>query len=308
MSKAHACIGRLTLGAAFVAALWYASPAVAQVAVIVNGDPITVYDIDQRGRLMRLGGGKAPTRQQVVEELINDRLKLSDAKRYKLEVTDKEVDNAFASLAKNARTTPENFTRSLAGSGVDPNTLKARLKADIAWGQIIRGKYQSSLQINEKELFNALESRNPEGKDVGYEYTLVPILFVAARGASPAVIEERKRDADVLRTRFQNCETGIPFARALRDVAVRDIIRKNSADLSPQLRAILDRVEVGRLTAPEVTPGGVEVFALCSKKETTADTPAKRALREQIFSERFKTHAERYLKELRKAAMIEFRE
>ncbi|MBV6489444.1 MAG: Chaperone SurA [Pseudorhodoplanes sp.] len=308
MSGSSSCIGRLTLGAALGAALLCTTPAAAQVAVIVNGDPITVYDIEQRGRLMRLTGDRNVGRQQIVEELINDRLKLSDAKRYKLEVGDKEVDNAFASLARNARTTPENFARSLSGQGVDPNTLKARLRADIAWGQIIRGKFQSSLQINEKELFNALETRNPEGKDVGYEYTLVPILFVATRGASQSVIEERKREAELLRTRFQNCETGIPFARALRDVAVRDTIRRNSADLSPQLRAILDRVEIGRLTAPEVTPGGVEVFALCNRKETTADTPAKRALREQIFSERFKTHAERYLKELRKAAMIEFRE
>ena len=137
---------------------------------------------------------------------------------------------------------------------------------------------------------------------------LTPILFVMARGAAEGAAEVRKRDAELLRLRFQDCKSGIPFARALRDVVVREPIRRNSADLSPQLRDVLDKIEVGRLTPPEVTSGGVEVFALCEKKETTADTPARRALREEIYSEKFKAHADRYLKELRKGAMIEYRQ
>jgi len=281
------------------------SPARAQVAIIVNGDPITLYDIEQRGKLMSIAGQKNASRQQVIDELINDKLKLSAAKGYKLEVTQSEVDNAFSNIARNTRTTPESFAKGLTSAGINPDTLKARLKADLAWSQIIRGKYQSSLQLGEKEILTALEKR--DAKDVGYEYILTPILFVIPRGAE-GMVESRKRDADLLRVRFQDCQTGIPFARALRDVVVRDTIRRNSADLSPQLRGVLDKVEVGKLTPPEVTNGGVEVFALCEKKETTADTPARRALREEHYSEKFKEHADRYLKELKKGAMIEYRQ
>jgi peptidyl-prolyl cis-trans isomerase SurA len=293
------------IAGALMAVLSSGSPARAQVAIIVNGDPITVYDIDQRTKLMNLSGQKSATRQQAIEDLIGDKLKLSAAKGYKLEITKSDVDNSFANIARNVRGTPESFAKSLEGAGVNPDTLKARLKADLAWAQIIRGKFQSSLQIGEKEILTTLENRN--SKDVGYEYVLTPILFVIARGAE-GMAESRKRDAELLRLRFQDCKSGIPFARALRDVVVRDTIRRNSADLSPQLREVLDKVEVGRLTPPEVTSGGVEVFALCEKKETTADTPARRALREEIFSEKFKEHANRYLKELRKGAMIEYRQ
>ncbi len=281
------------------------SPARAQVALLVNGDPITAYDIEQRAKLMQLTGQKGATRQQAIEDLISDRLKLSAAKGYRLEITKSDVDNSFANIARNVRATPEGFAKSLEGAGINPETLKARLKADLAWSQIIRGKYQSSLQVGEKEILTTLENRN--SKDVGYEYVLTPILFVIARGAE-GMAESRKRDAELLRVRFQDCKSGIPFARALRDVVVRDTIRRNSADLSQQLRDVLDKVEVGRLTPPEVTSGGVEVFALCEKKETTADTPARRALREEMYSEKFKAHADRYLKELRKGAMIEYRQ
>ena len=281
-------------------------PARAQVAIIVNGDPITVYDIDQRTKLMQIAGQKGATRQQAIEELIGDKLKLSAAKGYKLEISKSDVDNSFANLARNVRNTPDGFAKGLQGAGINPDTLKARLKADLAWSQIIRGKFQSSLQVGEKEILTTLETRNT--KDVGYEYVLTPILFVIARGAAEGAAEGRKRDAELLRLRFLDCNSGIPFARALRDVVVRETIRRNSADLSPQLRDVLDKIEIGRLTPPEVTNGGVEVFALCEKKETTADTPARRALREEIYSEKFKEHALRYMKELRKGAMIEYRE
>jgi peptidyl-prolyl cis-trans isomerase SurA len=307
MPLLHARFARCLPLIGAIAATVLASPGVAraQVAIIVNGDPITVYDIEQRTKLMQIAGSKGAGKQQAIDELINDKLKLSAAKGYRLEITQTEIDNAFGNIARNSRTTPEGFAKGLAGAGINPDTLKARLKADLAWSQIIRGKYQSALQIGEKEVLTTLEARNT--KDVGYEYVLTPILFVIARGAE-GVTESRKRDAELLRVRFQDCKSGLPFARALRDVVVRDTVRRNSADLSPQLRDVLDKIEVGKLTPPEVTPGGVEVFALCEKKETTADTPARRALREEVYSEKFKQHADRYLKELKKGAMIEYRQ
>ena len=282
------------------------SPACAQVAIIVNGDPITVYDIDQRTKLMQISGQKGATRQQAIEELIGDKLKLSAAKGYKLEISKSDIEASFANIARNVRTTPEGFVKGLESGGINPETLKSRLKADLAWSQIVRGKFQSSLQIGEKEILTTLETRNT--KDVGYEYILTPILFVVARGAPDGAMEARKRDAELLRVRFQDCKSGIPFARALRDVVVRDIVRRNSADLSPPLRDVMDKIEIGRTTPPEVTNGGVEIFALCEKKESTADSPARRALRDEIYSEKFKEHAMRYLKELRKGAMIEYRQ
>ena len=76
-----------------------------QVVVIVNGDPITALDIEQRSKLIQLSTHKAPARQQVIEELINDRLKVREAKKFGLEVTAAEVDAAFATMAGRMRRT-----------------------------------------------------------------------------------------------------------------------------------------------------------------------------------------------------------
>jgi peptidyl-prolyl cis-trans isomerase SurA len=289
-------------------------PAAAQnVAVVVNGDPITTYDIEQRGRFNQLITHKPPVRQEVIDELISERLKLQVGKRYKLEIGDSEVDQAYAEMGKRMRMSPQQLTASLAQGGVDAATLKARIKADIAWQQIVRGKFQSSFQFREKDILAAAESRKKDDKDpaadtTGYEYALRPILFIVPKGSNEATIEARKKEAEALRTRFQNCELGLPFARNLRDVAVRDEIKKTSADLAPALRDILDAAGVGHLTNPETTAAGIELFAVCAKKETKVDAPGMREVRQEMFAEQFQTRSKRFLDELRRGAMIEVKE
>ncbi len=298
---------------AVAATIWTAAamhqPAFAQnVAVIVNGDPITTYDIDQRSRFIQLVSHKAPARQEVVDELINEKLKIQVGKRYKVEVTDNEVDGAYGEMGKRMRLSPQQLTQVLAQGGVDAATLKSRIRADLAWQQIVRGKFQSSFQIRDKDVFAALEGRKKDDKEtIGYEYTLRPILFVVPRGSPESTVETRRREAEALRSRFQNCEEGLPFARALRDVAVRDPIVKSSADLAPALREIIDNTPVGRLTSPETTTQGVELFALCAKKETKLDAPALREVRQEMFAEQFQAKSKRFLDELRRGAMIEMK-
>jgi peptidyl-prolyl cis-trans isomerase SurA len=303
------CARILCCLAATAAAFLAAPLAVAyaqNVVVMVNGDPITSYDIDQRSRFIQMVSRKPADRGEVIEELIDEKLKLQVGKRYKLEVTDEQVDNAFADMGKRMRMSGAQLAQALTQGGVDPATLKARIKADIAWQQIVRGKFQSSLHIREKDVMAAAESRKKDDKEiVSFEYVLRPILFVVPRGSPDAVVETRRRDAEALRNRFQSCDDGLPFARALKDVAVRDQIVRSSADLAPALREILDNTPVGRLTAPETTQHGVELFAVCVKRETKVDAPTIREVRQEMFAEQFAAQSKRYLKELRRGAMIE---
>jgi peptidyl-prolyl cis-trans isomerase SurA len=300
--------GRIIIATACViAAMAAPSRALAQhVVLVVNGEVITDYDIEQRMKFITLSTHKPAPRQEVIETLIDEKLKVQIGKRYKFELPDKEIDGSYADMGRRMHLTPEQLTQTLAQSGVDAETLKARIRADMTWQYIIRGKFQSSLQISEKSVLAEIETtrKKDEGQQVGYDYTLRPILFVVPRG-NTALQESRRKDAEALRTRFTDCDSGLPFARSLRDVAIRDPITKNSSELAPALREILDKTEVGHLTAPETTEQGIELFALCSRKETKAETPEKREMREKMFSEQFDSKAKRYLQELRRQAMIE---
>jgi peptidyl-prolyl cis-trans isomerase SurA len=277
-----------------------------QVVVIVNGEPITALDIEQRSKLNQLSTHKTPARQEVLDELINEKLKVREAKKFGLDVSNAEVDKAYATMAGRMRATPEQLTQQLAKSGVNVATLKARIKADIAWPQIVRGRYQSSLQIGETDILSKMEAKSDDS--VGYDYTLRPILFVVPPGSPDTLVDGRKREAEALRGRFQGCDEGIAFARALKDVAVREQVVRSSADIPPEQRKVLEGIEVGRLTPPEVTKFGIEMFAICAKKESAADnTPGKRQIRESMMAERYEQRSKQYLQELRRGAMLEYK-
>ncbi len=176
----------------------------------------------------------------------------------------------------------------MTSGGASAATLKLQLKAQIAWTSLVRGRYKASLEIPDSDIEAQLKlHKSDQQRQVGYEYIMRPIILVVPRGSPHTAYDARKREADALRARFPNCTDGVPFARALPEVAVRDPVSKSSADLPQQLRDILDNTEVGHLTPPEQTDEGVQMFAVCSKKETKTDTPeaqeiARRNVREEI--------------------------
>jgi peptidyl-prolyl cis-trans isomerase SurA len=277
-----------------------------QVVVVVNGDPVTALDIEQRSKLNQLSTHKVPSRQEVLEELITEKLKIKEGKRLGFEISNNEVDTAFGNMASKMRLTVDQLTELLGKSGINPATLKHRIKADMTWPQLVRGRYSSSLQIGEKEIVTVTDNKPEES--IGYDYTLRPILMIIPPGSPESFVEARRRDAESLRARFQNCEEGLAFARALKDVAVREPVSRSSADLPLELRKLLDGVEIGKLTPPETTKLGIEMFAICGKKESSAEnTPGKRRAREAIVAERYEQLSKQYLNEVRRGAMLEYK-
>src|SRR5262249_39822564 len=125
-SSSRRCLAAVALAAAVLAI----SPirANAQVAAVVNGDPITAFDVEQRLKLAALTSPKPTTKQQVLEELIDEKLKIQLIRRFSIEGMDKDVDNAFANMARRMKMNAQGLTETLAKSGITPATLKQRIR------------------------------------------------------------------------------------------------------------------------------------------------------------------------------------
>lgn len=285
-----------------------ASPARAQgVAVMVNGEPITNYDIDQRTRLMALSGKKG-SRQEVINELIDEKLKIREGKKYGVDPSGADVDSSFGQMGQRMRLSSDQLSKMLASKGIRPNTLKARIKAEIVWGSLIRGRFKESLQVGEQTIRAAAGEQSDSKEGNSFEYHMRPIVLIVPRGSSASVMESRKKEAEALRGRVQTCDEAKQIFSSIQNATIRDPIIKTSADLPATLREILDKTPVGHLTAPEVTRQGIEMVALCDRKTSTADTPQKREIREKIYAQRYEEKSKSYLQDLRKAAMIEYRQ
>ena len=302
---------RVLAAAVMAAAGLLAVPAAGRaqaVVAMVGGEPITALDLEQRIKFIQMSTQKAPSRKEALDGLIDEVLEIREAKKFGIVAPDSEVDNAFANVANRMGGDVKTLTEMLAKGGASADTLKHKLRAELVWTALVRGRYKASLEIADTDVEAQLDLHKPEDKgQVGYEYVLRPVLFVVPRGSPDAAYEARKRDADALRLRFETCSQGIPFARALREVAVRDQVTKFSADLPQVLRDILDKTDVGHLTPPEQTSEGVQMFALCGKKENKDDTPGKKQVRDELFQQKFGAQAKRYLAELRRGGMIEYK-
>ncbi len=309
-TKPRPILLRHCLAAALLLAAGIAAPAVghAQVVVVANGSPITAFDIEQRKKLNESSTHKKVSRQEVIQELIDEQLEIAKAKQYGLVVSDAQVNQAYNTMATRQHITPAQFDEVLRRTGIEPITLKTRLRAQLTWGELVRGKFSASLHIGEPDIAQALRARNEAAKTTAYVYTLYPVTVVVPSGSSAAVVEAKRREAEALRSRFLNCKQGLELARALRDVAVRDAVSRNSAELPDKLRDLLGAIEIGKLTAPDVTTQGLQMFAVCGKKQTTADSPAQHQAREELYKQRFDRESKRFLEELRKAAMIEYKD
>jgi peptidyl-prolyl cis-trans isomerase SurA len=297
------------LAAAAPFAVTWAARAQEQVVVLVEGQPITSLDIQNRAKFLELSTHKAPTSQEAIDTLVDQVLEIREAKHYGIDPSDSDVNDAFNNVATNMGLDSQKLTQMLAHDGTSADTLKFQLRAQIAWTSLVRGRYKASLEIPESDVEAQLELHKSDATDspVGYEYIMRPVILVVPRGSPDAAYDARKRDADALRARFSNCADGVPFAQQLSEVAVRDPVSKSSADLPAQLRDILDHTDVGHLTPPEQTDEGVQMFAVCSKKESKTDTPEAKKLHDEMFDKKFGVKAKSYLADLRRQAMIEYK-
>jgi peptidyl-prolyl cis-trans isomerase SurA len=274
---------------------------------MINGDPITNFDIEQRSKLMMLSTHKMPERQVVLNELIDEKVKLREGKKFSIDPSTSDIEQSYAAMSGRMRITADQLTKQLESQGVRADTLKARIKADMVWSNLVRGRYKESLQVSEKDVNEKVkESGGDEKTDTkGLEYKMQPIVLVVPRGSGQEVTEARKKEADALRARIQTCAEANAFFKSMQNAAIRESVTKSSADIPPPLREVLDNTPIGHLTPPEVTKQGVEMVALCARDETTVDTPKKREIRDKIFAEKYEAKSKSYLAESRRASMIE---
>ena len=286
------------------------SPLHAQtVAVMVTGDPITDYDIEQRTKLNFLTTHKASNRQDVINELIDEKLKIKEAKKFGVDPTASDIDQAFGQMSSRMRITQEQLTKSLESQGIRADTLKARIKADMVWTSLVRGRYKEKLQVGERDVADKVKA---EGGDEAqqaesFEYRMQPVVLLVPRGSAQASIESRHKEAETLRARVQSCDEANTYFKSMANAAIRDPVIKTSADIPPVLRKVLDDTPIGHLTPPEVTKQGIEMVVLCGRKPTTIDTPKKKEVREKMYAEKYEATSKSYLQEIRRAAMIEYR-
>ena len=276
----------------------------ATIKITVNEAPITDRQISNRARLLQLerrGASNSERNRMAREELINEALQMQEATLLSQVPNESEVEAAYANIAQNMRISSDNLSRILRENGVNPDTLKDRLRASIAWGNVVRGTIAARVQISDVELEARAAAQASEAD--GFDYILKEILFIIPRGSG---ISNARRTAEANRYRraFKGCESAVELSLSYTDAAVIDLGRRHATQLPDAISSQLARLDVGGITAPRVVENGVSMLAICSKTEARDLSFLTSELRQEVGTDLLQEEADKYLKELKAKASI----
>ena len=305
-TRSRIAAGFLAIAVGLLGAALVPAPAAAQfIIAVVNGKPITTVDVDQRIRLLQVSTRRSPPRQEVIEELINEQIKLQQAARQEVLASDAEVDRIFAQIAQGSGRSLTDFAASLTQAGIDLRRLKTRIRSEISWRSVMQR--QRPFLVRDADIVAALTARGQNPQITAIQYTLRQFVFVVPRGSAEALRVARVREAEAFRKSVSSCEHGVALARQHREVVVKDPVVRLSTDLPTRLRELLERTQVGSLTPPEPVQGGIEIVAVCDRKQTIVDVSARREVRDEIMGQRMQVAEKELLDKFRKASIIEYR-
>ena len=274
------------------------------VRVTVNGSPITDQQINDRANLLRIEGQGASNSSRIqlaTDQLIEDRLKLDEASRIGVTISDEQVNSAFANLASNMRSSVSNLNNILTQNGVNPESLRDRLRAALAWQQVVSQVLRSRVQLSELELeLQAAEQVTPA---LSFDYILKEVLFVIPQGSGVSA-SRRTAEANQYRSRFTGCDTAVDVSLQFTDAAVRDLGRRHATQLPEALANELAGLTVGQISSPRVVENGVSMLAVCEKAQAEDLTFLTDQVRQQAGTDALQSEAEQYLERLRANAAI----
>lgn len=276
------------------------APARAQSLVAtVNDSPITNYDLEQRIRLLRVLREPA-TPAAALESLVEDRIKAQEIRKYGISPSVQDATQEIARIASERKIPTNTLGPALQAARVDTQHWQDHGKAQIGWRGYVSA-INKGVGVSESEVRAELQRR---GAAKSQEYTLRPIVFVVPRTAGGGEADARAREAANLRTRFTSCESGIQFARALRDVAVRPPITRTPSSLPESLAATIEKTPVGQLTPPSRTSEGIEMLAVCGKGGAGTDGSAAQEVRQELLAKKLLIVGDKLYAPVRKRAII----
>ena len=249
------------------------------IAAVVNEDIITVFDVQARLGLYMASSGLENTpdiRQrlmpQVVNALIDDRLKLQEARRLKIVTTEAEIRSSVDTIEQRNGMRAGGFRAMLGQANVDFSTLYTQLEADLAWVKVIRKELARDTTVQPQEVKAVMaRMKANQGKP---EHLLAEIFLPINPGASESAVRQL---ADRL---VQQARAGTPFPALAQQFSQSataalggDLGWVVQGELEPELETIVARLEPNQYTDPIRTSSGYHIMALRERRSSGAPDP-----------------------------------
>ena len=248
--------------------------AASEIKFVVNGVPVTDYDIQRRVAFLKLQRKKGNLSQLAGDDMVEQTLKRAETARLGIRVPDDAVNAAYARFAKSNKMTPAQLNSVLDKAGVTAPHFKEYIRTQLGWNQALssRFKAQGGTMSEQDAVRRMLEKGG--NKPSATEYMLQQVIFVVP-ASERGSIGKRKKEAEAMRQRFAGCDSTREFAKGLLDVTVRDLGRVLAPELPSEWAEQIKATKIGGATPVRETERGVEFIGICRSREVSDDRVAK---------------------------------
>ena len=298
------------------------------IVATVNDVPITSFDIDQRLRLLEILGNKqqaADARKKALHMMIDEVIKIAEAKKYKVDATDKQIDEQLGRVAKGLQTDVAGLNAKLQSQGIAVSSLRQYVAAQIAFARILGGKYQVKISVDPAEvdkkyaeIKQGLEQKvstimnDPRMKAVQV-YTIIEIDLPVETADDAMLLQARAVEAHQLIQNFKGCSTAREAAYGIFNVKIGKPIDAVAAKIPKPMKEALDSVGPGKAMGPARGPKGIQVIGFCSKRviqpqKPKYELPTRQQVEIAVSNEKYAAVEDKYMKIIRKTALIEYKD
>lgn len=285
------------------------------IAATVNDDAVTVSDVEDRMHLILISSGmpeneemRAKLRPQVVDTLIEERLRMQEAERLEIKVPDEDIEKGLATIAQQNNMSLEQFRAMLNSGKINVRTLKSQIESQLAWGKVIQKKLRPQVTVSDADVDERIAKLEASiGKT---EYLLAEIFLpVESAKEDPQARQLADRLVQEMRTRSAPFPAvARQFSRAPGASHGGDMGWIQQGQLPEMLETAVAGLEKGHITDPVRAPNGYHILLLRDKRTIAKENiPPREQVLNQIGVERLDRLQRRYLLDLRTSAFIEKR-
>lgn len=285
------------------------------IAATVNKDAISESDVYDRSKLLLASAGMQNTkanhnkvRMQAVDSLIEEQIKLQEAKRQNISITDEEVVSGFETIAAQNKLNGDQFSQVLKQQGIPKSTLLFQIKAQIAWTKVIQSVLRPRIDVSENDV-NAKMERIKDNIG-GVEYQVSEIFFpVSSEGEDENVRQEAQQIVQDIKFNGATFEKqAAQYSKAPSASSGGDMGWVQEGQLAKEIDLVLRNLGEGQISSPIRTSKGYHILTVRQKRASSGETlPSQDDVLSSIGLERLDRLQQRYLADLKSAAFIDRR-
>lgn len=251
-------------------------------------------------------GAMAGLRQKAIDQLIDERLMVQEAKRVGVLATEEEVDKALAEKAQRNKMTLQENIAQFKSAGIDFETLRATYRAQMSWRDVIGRKFGHQIQVTGREVDQIVSTR-PQDVDEDVELKLQKLTLPVPAKLDQKIMAQRFQEAETIWRQFKDCASLAALSASVAGARLENLGQLKAGAIPEPTRGLLLSAADGSMIPPTMGAAGMELWAVCGRTIVKADDKKRQEAEVEIRREQFGLLADRHLKDLRKDTPVEYR-